>query len=58
MMAHPFSAERLTVPSRIGSTSLMEEKVGLLTFSLKDMHAISLTKLFAVAVPGSLAMGR
>jgi hypothetical protein len=44
--------------TRIGLTSLMEGKAGLLTFFLKDMHVISLTKLFAVAVPGSLAMGR
>jgi hypothetical protein len=58
MMAHTFSAGKLTVTNRIGSTSLMEEKAGHPTSSLKDMNAISLTKLFAVAVPGSLAMGR
>lgn len=43
---------------RIGSTSLMEGKAGPLTFSLKDMHAISSTRPSAAAVPGSLVMGR
>lgn len=43
---------------RIGSTSQMEGKAGRLTFSLRDMHAISSIKPSAAAVPGSLAMER
>lgn len=43
---------------RIGSTSLTEGKAGPLTFSLKDMHAISSTKPSAAAVPGSPEMGQ